>query len=441
MAFVYFLLALILFFYIKNEEKTLMVPSTVIVVTWCIFPGLNSLQPLHLYELSFYTHFIILLSLFTFLFAYYGLRIASPSLKTTNISPLSFEKDNNINYKLLIILNVIIAIWIFPKTIESWISIQIIGWDGLRTESEEKFGSTAMNLIYGFFAKPLVIASLALFAAEAFKNAKYSFVRILFILLLMVNILQETIIFAARATLVKVVIYILFAFFFLGKDTLKKSNKSKRIFKLALILFVVFQVLSIVTAGRNENNDKSLTDTFLIYYIAPFSVLNYYVENPDYSLLNIGDLTYGTCILGFIYNIFCYAVALFYGVPYKGTDNIINQVAGENVFVSPTLSMNAACTANYCFLKDFGIFGVFVGFSIMAFLILKIRKKYIKAPSVRNRALYIYMLYVVFRLSVFYDFLSPSAFFALFYIWLGTAKMSRIISLVPQKTKLLAHTR
>ena len=212
-----------------------------------------------------------------------------------------------------------------------------------------------------------------------------------------------------------------FSFFFLKRNKSGKSAKGAK-WKLLIMLFFMYEVIAYITAGRNENLDEnsSIIGTLIGYYIAPFSFLNYYLEHPDYSLLGVEHMTYGTCIIGCIYNFFCTVATFLFKVPYAGTDYIITALTQVPVPVAKSWELNAACTAVYPFMKDFGFFGVIIGFTLCALLTVNIKKNYFKNPTLRNGALYVYILFTIFRLSEQYDFLFPSALATLLYIYIGT---------------------
>lgn len=420
MFLLYFIIAVFLTYAIYVKENTFFSPCIIVVITWCIFPAIASLRPIGLNEISLYTHFVILLSLFIFVIAYF---VLSPK-SSGNLSPV--EKSNSstsqdVNYVLLLILNVAACVYLLPKTVISWGAIQMAGWDQVRFYSDDLFGSTGDNTIYQVFARPLFVASLALISVDVFRSFKLTFVKFLFILFVVINVAQESVIFAARATLVKIVIFLLLSFFFLNTTNRKWKNKS--IWKLVVMLFAVFGVIAYITAGRNENIDDSdgtFLGTIIAYYIAPFQLLDYYLEHPTYALLGEEHLTYGTCIVGGIYNFFCMVATFLFKVPYAGTDYIITGLTQQPVYVAKTWELNAACTAAYPFIKDFGIFGIIIGFSLCALITVIIKRKYCRNQSLRNGALYVFILYTVFRLSEQYDFLFTSSIASIAYIYLGT---------------------
>ena len=420
MFFLYSILSFFLFFFIYKKEKgNLLVPTSLIVLTWGIFPAINSLRPSGIYALSSTTHVVILLSLFSFIITYYLLDNGTKK----NIHFDRLNEGIEIRYFLLISINSIIAVWLFSRLLASWETILIYGWANLRQNSQDAFGSGLDNHIHEIIAKPFIIASMAIVVVDIMfnrgnnKNNKW---KILLLIIVFFNLLEETIIFAARAMIIRLMIMFMLTLF------LGIKLKAKKIGKMLVFLLLMVFIISIITKGRNEGGgEESFGETFIIYYIAPFNVLDYLINHPEYSHLGFDNLTFGSCIFGSIYNFLYTVFSVLTGADYQGTDYIINQVAHESVPVSNYVMMNAATTANYCFLKDFGMLGVVIGFSLMALFVFEIRRYYFVKPNIRYGAYYVCALYIIFRLSVWYDLLGSSGLFSFAYIWLMTRKRTK----------------
>ena len=423
MFLLYFLLFIISLILIYQNHRTLFVPPTIIAITWALFPGLACIGLLDLYELSIKTHIIILSAFFSFMLAYYskiyklfvGGRCGDDiGVKTTEKKEIEL---GYVNYKLLIVVNVIIIIWLGMHLKASITIIQTRGYHALRTVYQDNFSeSTIVNIIYGWFAKPFVIASLAIVSYDILARRKK--MQIILFICVAINILLDTFVFAARATLVKFIVYIFFAFFFC------KRRRYSRRQKLLIIMIALagFVIISYITGQRNVSgySDFSVLDTVAMYYVAPFGLLNYYINNPLFSDLGINNFMFGKSMFGFIYNIFRSALYVLFRAEYNGSDYINQQVTQKFVYVAPHVRVNAECTAAYIFMRDFGFFGVLIGFAGVAVFCRTIKQRFDNYPSIRNGALYIISLYVVFRLVSTYDFLSPATFFSILYVLVCT---------------------
>jgi oligosaccharide repeat unit polymerase len=395
-----------------------------------VFPAIASSGVFGLYPISWYTHFVILLSLFTFLFAYYALYGTRLRKRRGYIT---IESIAEVNYKLLLILCIVIAVWLSSRLLASWETILLSGWGYMRHTYEESFGSSLDLHIHELIAKPLIVATLAIFVVDFIRDSKITIWKILFFLVLLVCLVEETVVFAARAMLVRLVIYVVLTLF-LGIYVSKKTK-----IRTGIALAVIFFFMILITKGRNEGQgDNSVAETFVYYFTASFNLLDYYINHPEFSKLSSDNMTYGACMFGCFYNFIYTAYSVLTGTKYNGSDYIITQISVENAPVSSQVTMNAATTANYPFMMDFGLIGVIVGFALMALLILKLRKLYLKKPSVRNGAFYICTLYSISRLSVSYDYLTISGFLVYFYIWILTSslgKRKRIVNVKRMSTQ------
>ncbi|EFB34522.1 O-antigen polymerase [Segatella copri] len=406
MFIVYLLLAIVSFIFVKKKEGTYFDPASIIVGTWCVFPAINSLHPCSLYALDWRTHFCILLSFFSFMFYYYGnnRKMSRASIPTADFS---------VNYKILIALNAAVVILLIGKSINAWNNIGLVGWAMQRHTGFEDFGSSIDLVLFDLLAKPIIYASSVIFAVLLANGKK---INIVFLALLIINIAQDVVLFAARASIIKLILYMVFAFFFLTK---RKYTKFQKLGFVCLVV-VVFMVNGFITQQRNIGIESNTWETMVVYYIAPFNVLDYYIKNPSFSHISLDNLNYGLGIFGCFTNIIAMGVYVLFGTKYYGTDNSITQITGESVPVSPTIEMNAACTADYCFLMDFSYLGIIVGFGLMAYCIAKAKKLYFEKQNMFSATLYVFMLYEIFRLSVFYDFVLPSYLFTIVFIWLFT---------------------
>ena len=204
----------------------------------------------------------------------------------------------------------------------------------------------------------------------------------------------------------------------------KIRKKSKKQVITALLLVIpLLLVVAFVTSQRMAG--FSAFDSIAMYYVAPFSLFNYYIENPSFSQLGMDGLQYGTATFGFIYNIIRSGLYIVFHVPYNGSDYIITQVTAVSVQVGSKVSINAGCTAIYIFMRDFGLLGIIIGFALMAFFVSFTHKRFLRRPSTRTGAIFVVALYTIFRLSSFYDLMSPGFFFTLIFIILLTKKPSK----------------
>ena len=405
--------------WIKSFYKSLFVPMTIVSVCWCLFPAIASAGVLGLYPLVAETHICIILSYLVFLIVSLYESSKTNIKCLTSIDTTSETSVNNINYSLIFWGNVIVAVWLFTKLGQTLSIINEYGFVYLRNIYENNFSqSTIVNIIYNWFAKPFVVASCAIFCIDVMQERKKQ--QLWVGIMILTNVLLDTVIFAARATIVKLVIFFFFSLFFCKKREYTKRQK----FIVLLIVILLMIVIVFMTGERMSESYSSFSflDSISMYYVAPFGLLNYYIKNPDFSLLSFSGLTYGTGMFGAIYNIFRSALYVVFNFDYNGSDYNIQLITQQTVRVGESVRINSACTADYIFLRDAGIIGIIIGFALMAYIVERARRLYVSFSSVRNGALYVSLLYVIFRLSMSYDFLTPSTMFSLLFILLCTRK-------------------
>ena len=118
MGIIYFALFILMLIVIYQIHKTLLVPSTIVAVTWALFPAMASWGVLDLYSLSIETHTVILLGLLSFMLGYYSTlprkRIDIGGTRQEEIDSVdeTLSYSGYVNYKLLIVINAIIIAWL-----------------------------------------------------------------------------------------------------------------------------------------------------------------------------------------------------------------------------------------------------------------------------------------------------------------------------------------
>ena len=357
----YFLLFVLSILITYKKEKTLFSPFTIVAVNYCLFPLIATFQPLGLYELSIETHALILLSFFSFAICYYLFVLSKKKDLVLNNKP-----KNTINYYLLIIVNIGIFIFLVPRIVNAASIIRQHGWSYLRAFSEVTYSeSTSENIIYIWFIKSFIIASIAVLSFDLFNNKNV--MQIPAVVIVVLNVAADVIVFAARATLVKLIVYLALAMFFCKA----RKYSFKRISVIILFSFILLGSLVYVSNERMMESYSSFSflDTIIMYYCAPYGLFNHYVNNPDFSMLSFDNMLFGGATFGFIYNIIRSGLYILFNAPYNGSEHIITQVTSIQIRVGSQVSMNAGSTATYIFMRDFGILGIILGFSFMASLI------------------------------------------------------------------------
>lgn len=422
MTIIYLLLFVFSLFIYKTIYRTVYVPGTIMAVVWCVLPIISDRGLYGLKVTSMSGAIVIVISYISYLV---GTLVSSSVFQVTKtgyrVNIQNIEREEYVNYRFLIIGN-IFGIFILSKRLLNSIAIiQSMGFAYLRYVSNTEFGSTIEILIYAYFAIPFAYVSLIIcFFNFATKKKINKPTLILSSVLIIIN----AIVWAERASLVRIALYAFFAMFFC---ITKERSKKQMLFFCALgVLFIV--AISFLTAKRMEG--FSLAQSIAIYFGGPFYVLGYIIDNPDIYKLNIGNYMWGAGAFGFIFNTFYYAIAVFLGIDYAGSDYIIGNLT-QNTYVWATteMRMNASYTAAFVFLKDFGYIGLFLGFFFLGAISHYILVKYVKHPNLKNGAIYIAMLYILFKTVSRYELIGTEYFmlFCILSFSLWKPKLSIIV--------------
>ena len=399
-------------------KRSLFTPIVIFAFCWCIFPAISEMEIAGLFKPSLHTHICIIVAISSFFLTYLIL-----NFYFQGNCGIKNNTHNYVNTKALVIANIISWFFLLPYTIAAIDIYKSFGLVYLRDYSttEQLVAGTQLQTLYNWLIVPLYLVT-AIFACLLIVDGKSKDNKEL-LLVSITSILLHSITFAARALLVKYIFYFVFASFFC--NAIKKSKIRKKDFlKMFSVIFGLLFVIVLISKGRS---DKTLFDSFITYYAGPFSLFDYYLSHPQTSYLVGSSYLFGKALLGFLYNILQSALYVVFGKTYLGSDYIITRFTAQVFPVGKSISMNAASTAMYPFMRDFGYFGLIIGFSFMAFLICWSEYKVKNRPSYRNRAVYVLLLYVLFKLSMSYEMLSPSVTFTVLYIIIATHRF-KIIS-------------
>lgn len=387
-------------------------------IGFLLFPGLAALSHLGTNRISIETFFYIIISFFSFCIGYF----LSKSIKTHKQ-----YKITSPNYKIITLFSLFLLIFslsLLPKALSL---MNLSSWDNsfdfLRENSSRLFGSTALAIVYEVVLLPCSWIIFILTMNGLLNGDK----KAVFPLIIDVaTVLIFAICFAARANLVRFLFYI--AFLFLSNSSIKEGLKRILSFFKNHLIISICVILALVgftfflTNSRDTSSGRTFFDNLYIYYSCPFKLFDFYVKNDDISLIGSSYL-YGGAMLGSIVNLFFIFLTFAFGFEYSGTDYAITQITANNYSIGSGISMNAATTAMYPFMRDFGLLGLVIGFFIWGLLSGTIEKKnQINPKDTRTKVIYVFLLYVVFKLSMSYEALTPSFAFAILFIFMFTKK-------------------
>lgn len=306
-------------------------------------------------------------------------------------------------YKVICWIQIFFLMSMIPLLIRAFPTILADGLGGMRRlyvgASDATFMSTIERIFYIHFGVFPGICACTLLASILWANGQMKF-RYLGITAL--NIACVTLITGARTYIFYFLIFAVGAFV---KDSKKiKLFSPKKYFGVRRnIYFVVLLILAfviLITAqrsfGGNRSNRENLMTTIAVYFsggiklfdVTLNDVTQYGLATPMLGVATVAGL------LSVFQLLFCYLPligSLFYG---ELLTNVVQQYVTQYISVGPQLTMNAAPTMFYYFIRDFGVAGIFIGGIIVAYL-LNVASEQLKRSSFKSSVLYLEILLIM----------------------------------------------
>jgi oligosaccharide repeat unit polymerase len=409
-ALVYILLFILGTYVIYKVKGTIRSVAFVFLIMWTIWPMLTVFGIFGLNKPELKVHLLIVSSIVCFIIGF----LLVKGEKTPQIK-VNQQNEEKIHIKPLIILNILSYLIIVPYTIKAIKIINTFGFSYLRhistINSPELIDNTISHVIIYLFIVSLYTANILLLIAQLIKTKKLNYK---LLILSVVGALLVSFTFAARATLVKYLVY-----FGIGLFVIKDFYKTIIEKKVLLFSLLGVLIITIIITTQRLASNMNVIGNIVLYYSGSVNLLEYYMENPSFSLMGVKNF-YGTISLGFIYNNIPNVTYVLFKTPYFGSDSAITSITAIPINVNHNLSLNAIPTTIYYFVMDFGYFGSQVLFFIFGFVMALIERKTYKNQSIRMYAIYLFLAYIVFKSIQNYDLLFPASFFVLFYIIIFT---------------------
>jgi oligosaccharide repeat unit polymerase len=303
-------------------------------------------------------------------------------------------------YLVIIITNILAWGYSLKFLIRSIKIIKNYGFVALRAfsiDSSLGLATTTELLILQWIVQSIFIATIIIIISDfSLMEKKWTWLIIAFI-----DVLVYTLLFAERYMIMRLIVYMFFAHFFV-RNNIRYNKKNNRI--IYSIILVAITGLVFITMKRSWM-DTSFLKSLISYFTGPFVYLDILISDIGSNFTPL----YGLSIFGFIVNLIFGVFALLFGVDYVGSNYIINQVAQTRYMISPTIEFNALTTMLYPFYRDFGFAGIIIGTVFLSFICAFIYRK----MTIKHRKIYVYLLvfmsFVVFDSILSYQLLFPTA--------------------------------
>ena len=404
--FIYIVLGLISFFYQKKIYKTILTPISFFSLLWSVVGIVVNLNLKNYYPILFLVNVMMILGIIIFSLSF---SIGSKNICLKNLNETNFFEKEMINFKLVIIIEIILFLIMLPKFFNSIKIIQQYGFLFLRANLADKQYGAALGGIYEtiiqFFVEPF-IQSLSIINICYFysgEKSKLGFTAFFFSLILIV---MYSFLGAGRIML----------FFFLVEFIIISFIFKKNFFKYLFNNKKVLYCFTLKRSYKSTNFFSSLFDNFYIYFFSGPGYLSRLIENETtYGLL--GKKLYGSATFGFIFNLILLPLSFFTGKRLHSSYILGSLITNKFYYISPELSVNAMCTCFYSFIIDWGYFGIFIGPLFLGLFSAHLFVKTYKCKSLKYLVIYLGFMYILFY-SVFklttYNFLIPVLYFTTF---------------------------
>ncbi len=322
------------------------------------------------------------------LLALFSIEIFSILFMSIKINKKNIIKDNPINTKILIIIASIVTILMIPSTIEGIKILFEYGFTAVRSAafSDDVYSSyTKIMLIYILnpLNKAVFIYSLLYYLRE--KKGKIPLIITIF------NTIQTIVTFGGRSVVVELALIICIAIYIRNKG--KVFQIVRKNLKIIILLVILFTIVINITKERSLNKDEGLLFNLYSYYVGSIHLFDIHLNNPSISLLDGNNLLYGKAMLNPFIDILKITLKLI-GINTNMLSGIeeINIQVQQYIQVTNTIKMNNNVTFMYVCLRDFDILGLIIGPMYIALWLAFIYKQYVNNGSIKNEALYIYMI-------------------------------------------------
>lgn len=398
MCFFYAVLFVIVASMQKKAYKTARTPLTFFPLLWCIVGFCTNTKIMDYVQPSFFVNVCIIIGIivFTIVFIFYV-----PGARVTINDDWKFGKYDVINYRNIIVVNIICWAFMIPRFQTAVGILTSEGFAYLRANlSNTEIGLSRggiSDIIFGYMVEPVFISTSILACFLIFEEQKNKKRYLLFIYSI-IAIVAYAFTGAARGCLIKFAFCFFFVLILCKRNVMRNVFKMKvvrysMIFLVAIVLFITFQR---GTFGESTSATDSIFRTFYVYYFSGPAYMTKLMEaQPQYG--GFGQLLYGSATFGFITNFFAWGLIFLTGKT-QGSLYILGSVISNRYYaVAPTVRINAMYTCFYTFWIDWGYFGIILGPIILALFSAYLFRQVYSKGDYRNCVMYVFWLYTLTR--------------------------------------------
>lgn len=408
-----FILAFAFCLWGKVIYKTIVNPMSMYNGAWllCLFASSVICSAFGGYAIRDYVYFLIMVSCICFSFASIALKPVK-NIRVTQSGSSSLDKDD-MNYRLIVFLNIIATVCIFPDTVDSIKMFMTKGMYYARLLSLEGEGTSFIlkNLFRNGFILPIYTATIFITAEAIVFNSSSHKKELL--KLAIFDVLVYTITVMGRWLLLKCAIYIVLMVLYRTKLGRKKQNRLKnrtekkyitRIKRGMVVLLIgLFFAMVYITSQRMYGS--TILQSVMVYFGGSLKYLDLGMEHIAES----GDMLLGTGLFAAIWDIPLIVIQKLLGIDFLRPLEVTYLYNNPVRLIGPNITFTGFGTVLMSMYLDGRFWGVVLESLLLGIIAAGIYKKMSLKNTSLQRNIGCYTLLLLSVVTIQWDGLSLSS--------------------------------
>lgn len=398
--------------------KTLANPVTIFNGAWllCLVCCEYFVFAYDAYKVSFRMYVFILISIFTFSGTAFFCQSKIWRFSAKNLIEWH-EVDDCINYRLLIIFNIIAFLVLLPFLKSSLAEMQATSLVNVRANRMLGTGTEFVwqTIIKNVLIFPVYLSTIYI-AIDAFIFG-YSKHKWKLIALAFIDAIMYTITYLGRLMIIQVLLFVALTYcFFRLSASYSQSEKVtkmlKKVKRIALLLiFIAIGSLVLLTGQRKSNDNYGIFYTVVTYFGGSVKFCDIELKLVDQAR----EFTWGGGLFSGFWDYVLMVIQRFFGIDFLRPQEIIGVYNGDIASIGGGMVMTAFATVILNMYVDGGIWGIIGDSVVLAIVVMYFLKKMFRYPDCRHRLLATQMLMIVSSCALHWEGNRITAFAVFFF--------------------------
>lgn len=398
--------------------KTLANPVTIFNGAWvlCLVCCEYFIFAFDAYKVSARMYAFILISIIVFSFT--ALFYKSKIWKVSDINLIEWhETEDCINYRLVIILNIIAFFVLLPFLKSSIAEMQATSLVNVRANRMLGSGTGFVwqTIIKNVFVFPVYLSTIYI-AIDAFvfgySKHKWKLIGLAFI-----DAIIYTITYLGRLMIIQVLLFVVIVYCFYrlsasyspSEETKKMLKKVKKI--ALLLMLIAVGALVIITGQRKSNDNYGIFYTIVTYFGGSVKFCDIELQLADQA----GEFTWGGGLFSGFWDYVLMVIQRFLNIDFLRPQEIIGVYNGDIASIGGGMVMTAFATIILNMYMDGGVWGIVFDSAILAIIAMYFLKKMFMYSDCRHRLLASQMLMIVSSCALHWEGNRITAFAVFFF--------------------------